>query len=107
MNKTTTELATRAEAGAEAIKTNLTIDWEGMEREDLIALAQQALIVKLQSSWRKNGIPAGDHDVKAVEYKVGSRAPRTAKDPVALINALSPEKKAELLKALQEQLAAG
>ena len=101
--KTSTELATRAEAGAEAIKTNLTINWEGMETADLIALAQQALIVKLQSSWRKNGIPAGDHEVNAVDHKVGVRAPRAAADPVKLIKALSPEKRAELLAMLQAE----
>ncbi len=98
--KTTTEVATRPQAGAEAVITNLTIDWNGVNEEDLRALAQQALIVKLQGSWRKNGIPAGDFEVQAAEHKVGVRAPRSPKDLAAMIAALSPEDKAALLAKL-------
>lgn len=99
--KTMTEVATRPSAGADAVTTNLTIDWDGMSEEDTRALAQQALVVKLQGNWRKNGIPAGDHEVKAVDYKVGVRAPRQPKDLAAMIQALSPEEKAALLAKLQ------
>jgi hypothetical protein len=100
MNKTTTEVVTRPAAGAEGVTTNLTINWEGMTEDDLRALAQQAMIVKLQGNWRKNGIPAGDHEVNAVDYKVGVRAPRQPKDLAAMIQALSPEEKAALLAKL-------
>ena len=102
---TTTEITTRPEAGAEGIVTNLTIDWDGMTEEDTRALAQQALVVKLQSAWRKNGIPAGDHTVKAVDHKVGARAPRTKLTPEQLVKALSPEEQANLLAKLQAMLA--
>ena len=54
---TTVEVDTRPSAGAEAVTTNLTIDWADMSPEDVQALAQQALVVKLQGKWRKDGIP--------------------------------------------------
>jgi hypothetical protein len=103
--KTTTNLETRKEAGADAITTNLTINWEGMAQEDIIALAQQALIVKLQSNWRKNGIPAGAHEVNANDYRPGVRAARTPKDPLTLINAMTPEARADLIAKLLAEAA--
>lgn len=99
--KTTTEVTTRPEAGAEGIVTNLTINWEGMTQEDIVALAQQALIVKAQSNWRKNTIPSGDHEVNAVDYKVGVRAPRQKPDLASLIAKLSPDEMKALLAKLQ------
>lgn len=99
--KTTTSVETRPSAGADKVATNLTIDWEGMSEDDTRALAQQALIVKLQGNWRKNGIPEGDAEVKAVDFKVGVRAPRQPKDLAAMIQALSPEERAELLAKLK------
>lgn len=97
---TIVEVATRANKEAAEVVTNLTVNWDGMTEDDVRALAQQALIVKLQSSWRKSGIPEGDHTVAAVEHKVGSRAPRKPADVFALAQALSPEQKAELLAKL-------
>jgi hypothetical protein len=99
--KTTTEVQTKPAAGEQAVITNLTINWDGMTEEDTRALAQQALIVKLQSGWRKNGIPQGDTEVNAVDFRVGVRAPRQPKDLAAMIAALSPEDKAALLAKLQ------
>jgi hypothetical protein len=97
---TNTEVQTRPQAGAEAVTTNLTIDWDGMTEDDTRALAQQALIVKLQGGWRKNGIPA-EITVKATDHKVGVRGPRKAPDVMAMARALSPEDKARLLAMLQ------
>lgn len=100
MNVTQIEVDTRPQAGAESVKTNLTLDWEGMDADDIRALAQQALVVKLQGQWRKNGIPAGDHTVKAADYKVGVRAKRQPADLATMIAALSPEEKRALLAKL-------
>lgn len=95
-NVTVLEVDTRPSAGAESVKTNLTIDWDGMSDADLKALAQQALIVKLQTSWRKNGIPAGDHTVKAADHKVGVRAKREPASLEGMLQKLSPEERAAL-----------
>ena len=94
---TNTEVTTRSEAGAEGTKTNLTINWDGMSQDDLIALAQIQLVVKLQAAWRKDGIPAGDLSVNAVDYKVGVRAPRTKQTLEQMLASLSAEQRAELL----------
>lgn len=95
--KTNTTVKTKPDARSEAIETNLTINWDGMTEEDTRALAQQALIVKLQSGWRNGTIPAGAHEVKAVEFRVGVRAPRGPVDPVALFKKMTPEQQAEFL----------
>ena len=97
---TTTEVTTRPAAGAEAVTTNLTVNWEGMTPDDIQALAQQALIVKLQGKWRKDGIPNGDATVNAVDYKIGTRAPKGKPDLATMIAKLSPEEKAALLAKL-------
>lgn len=100
--KTQTTVKTKPDARAEAIVTNLTIDWEGMTEEDLRALAQQALVVKLQSQWRNNSIPETDTEVKAVDYKVGVRAPRGPVDPIALFKKMSPEEQAAFLAKITQ-----
>lgn len=97
---TQTTVKTRAKAGEQAIKTNVTINWDGMNEDDVRALAQQALIVKLQSNWRSNGIPESDTEVNAVDFKVGARAPRKAPDILAMVNTLTAEQKAALLAKL-------
>lgn len=94
---TTTEVSTKATATSEAITTNLSIDWTDMSPEDIRALAQAALVVKLQGGWRKNGIPAGDATVLASEHKVGTRAPKKPADIVALFQKLTPEERAQFL----------
>ena len=99
-NVTTIEVTTRPAAGAEAVTTNLSINWEGMTTEDVQALAQQALIVKLQGKWRKDGIPNGDATVNAADYKIGTRAPKGKPDLATMIAALTPAEKAALLAKL-------
>lgn len=105
MTTTTTEVSTRPSAKADAQKTALTINWEGMTEEDLRALAQQALIVKLQGSWRKNESIPTEATINVVDYKVGVRATRSPADAMTLINKLSAEEKAALLAKLTAQLA--
>ncbi len=95
--KTQTTVKTKPDARSAAITTNLTIEWDGMTTDEFRELAQQALVVKIQGQWRNNGIPEGDHEVKAAEYKVGVRAPRGPVDPVALFKKMSPEEQAAFL----------
>lgn len=98
MNKmTNAKVNTRPQDGLDAVETNLTINWDGMADEDVQALAQQALIVKLQSNWRRNGIPSGDAEVNAVDFKVGARAKREAPSIEAMLQKLSAEERAALL----------
>lgn len=101
-NETRASVSTKAtKDAAEAVKTALIINWEGCTVEEIQAMAQQALIVKLQSGWRKNGIPESV-TVKAADHKVGVRAKKSALETVtAALSSLTPEQKAELLAALQ------
>lgn len=94
--KTTTEVTTRPEAGKDGIVTNLTINWDGMSQDDIVALAQQALIVKLQGKWRKDVIPAGEHEVNATDFRVGVRAPKGKDSLESLLKKLNPEELAAL-----------
>lgn len=94
-------VSTKADKNATAVDTALTLNWEGMTEDDLRALAQQALVVKLQGQWRKNGIPT-EATVNVVDHKVGTRA---ARQPGKVdINALTPEQKAELIARLTASL---
>jgi hypothetical protein len=97
-NETRVSVSTKADKNAEPVKTSLIINWDDCTPEEIRAMAQQALVVKLQSGWRKNGIPE-DITVKAADHKVGQRAP--AKSLLEKVATLTSEQKAELLKALQ------
>ena len=101
-NITETTIHTKADKDSAAVETALRIDWEGMTVADLRAMAQQAMIVKLQASYRRNGIP-DKATIKAADYKVGTRV-AAKKDPVAAINKLSDADKAKVLEMLREQL---
>ncbi len=50
------KVSTKKDKNAAAVVTNLTIT--GGSAETWKALGLQALVVKLQGNWRKNGIPA-------------------------------------------------
>lgn len=96
------KVTTRPKAGEEKVETVLTLNWDGMTTEDIKALAQQALIVKLQSQWRKDGIPA-EANVNVVDHKVGTRAPK--KSLAETISSMSAEDRKALLEKLQASLA--
>lgn len=100
MNTTNVEVSTKANKLADAVVTNLTINWDNMTPEDIRDLAQQALVVKLQSQWRNNTIPEGDHTVNAAEHKIGTRAARKPTDVMALIQKMSPAEREALLAKL-------
>lgn len=93
LNKTTTEVDTKPSKDAASVATVLTIDWSNMTDRDVQELAQQALVVKLQAAWRKDGIPAGAHEVDAAEYKVGTRAKRQPQTVETLLAKMDPEAK--------------
>lgn len=93
----TTNVSTKANKDATAVVTELTLNWDGMTESDLMALAQQALIVKLQGAWRKGEIPASA-TVNVVDHKVGTRAPK--KSLAEQLSSLSASERAELIAKL-------
>jgi hypothetical protein len=81
-------------------KSNVTIDWTGMTEEDVQKLAQRSLIIRKQNADRVKGVvPKDSYTVKAIEYKIGARAPAEPVDIRSLLEKLSP---AEALALLQE-----
>lgn len=104
-NVTKFDISTKPASGMDAVRSSVTMNWDNMSPDEIRALAQQALVVKLQANLRrqfeKNGIPA-NIEVNASDYKVGVRTPKQKADAVELAKQLSPEKRAELIKQLQE-----
>lgn len=98
MNTTNAIVSTKPAQGEAPIKTNATINWDECTPEDIRALAQQALIVKLQGKWRKEGIPA-EATVNVKDHKVGARAPK--KTLLESVATMTNEEKAALLAMLQ------
>lgn len=96
---TKVEVDTKANKDAASVATSLTVKWHNMTDRDVQELAQQALIVKLQAAWRKDGIPKGDHEVDAADFKVGTRAKRQPADPAKLIAKMDPAAQREFLLA--------
>ena len=84
-----------------SVKTSLNIDWDGCTVEDLKSWAVQALVVKLQGGWRKNGIPA-TLSIRALDHKPGTRSAGLTKEQ--LVAALSPEEKKALLAKLMAEM---
>lgn len=89
---------------APSVETTLTIDWSDVTPDEIKAMAQLPLIVKLQGGWRKNGIPR-EATVKASEHKVGVRTPAVKLSPEEQAMALDAEAKKALIARLQADLA--
>jgi hypothetical protein len=102
MSITKIDCSTKA-AGTDtaAVKTHLTINWEGMEQADLIALAQQTIVIKVQAAWRRAEVIPHEVTINATDYKVGTRAVKQAVDPVELAKKMTPEQLAALIEKLQ------
>lgn len=108
MSTTKQTISTKPEAGKEAQQTVLTIDWTDCTPEVLQAFATQSLIVRVQASYRKNGIPKED-TVKALDYAPGTRrVGGGGKFNVEKLDpkTLTPEQIKELVRKLKEAGAA-
>ena len=99
-----TKLDTSTKASSDAKNktvTHVSIDWTGMTESDLIALAQQTIVIKLQAAWRKvESIPT-TADIKATDYKVGTRAARAPVDIVAVAKQMTPEQRRAYIAQLE------
>lgn len=100
-NITKVDTSTKPAGDLPAVKTHVTINWDGMERSELIALAQQTIVIKVQAAWRrsKDGIPS-EVTILATGHKVGVRAKKAAPDVLALVKDATQEQKAILLEML-------
>lgn len=91
------KVSTKLNKTAAAQVTNLTIT--GGSPETWRALGMQALVVKLQGNWRKNGIPT-EFTCNVDEYVPGTRHAGTS-DPLTLAAAMSPEEREALIEKLR------
>jgi hypothetical protein len=101
---TSHEVSTKVEAGAASIETNLTVNWDGMEQSDILALAAQSLIIKWQGRVRKEGEIPTEASINAVDHKIGVRAPRGPVNLVSAFEKLSPDERAAMLAKLTASL---
>lgn len=102
MNITKIDCSTKATGTDTAAgKTHLTINWEGMERADLIALAQQTIVIKAQAAWRRAGSIPGEVTINATDCKVGTRATKAPVDIVAEAKKMSPEQRKAYIAQLE------
>lgn len=91
------KISTKKDKNSAPVVTNLTVT--GGSPETWKALGMQALVVKLQGNWRKNGIPA-EFSCNVDEYAPGTRHAGT-NDPVELAKQMSPEDRAALIEKLK------
>lgn len=99
-NITKLDTSTKPARDLPAVKTHVTINWDGMERSELIALAQQTIIIKVQAAWRRAEAIPSEVTINATDYKVGLRAKKSAPDVLELVKCATPEQKAILLEML-------
>lgn len=92
------KVSTKKDKNSAPVVTNLTVT--GGSPATWQALGMQALVVKLQGNWRKNGIPESA-TINVDDYAPGTRHSGPV-DVKAAITLMSKEEKAALLKQLQE-----
>ena len=96
-----TRVSTRTKIDGVEHVSAITIDWAGMSVEDLQALAQRAIVVRKQNADRAAGvIPAAEYVLRAVEYKLGARAPKPSMTPEQVLSGMS---EGELLAYLEKR----
>jgi hypothetical protein len=104
-NITKVSASTKADkSAAEAVITNMVIDWSGMTPEDVRAMAQAGLVIKLQSQFRRDAkkgvaIPK-ELKVKAYDHRVGTRTVKVEKPLIERIAELSDAERAALIAQL-------
>lgn len=80
-------------------KTTLTVVWDGASEDGVKALALQALVVKLQGSFRNKGIPEA-LTVQVKDNLPGVRHQMTAEEAFA---SLSEKERADLVAKYQKK----
>lgn len=90
------KVSTKKDKGSNAVETLVNVIYDSAPAER--ALATQALIVKAQSVWRKNGIPA-ECTIRVSEYAPGTRHGGVV-NPLEVAKTMSKEDRAKLIEEL-------
>lgn len=111
MNKTTVNA--KITIKGETKQFALSIDWEGMQPEEVQALAQRSIVIAYQNrkrianegngEWPTSETPS----IRAVDYRLGTRV-QTVRDPVKMVEAgeLDVNALTALREAIERKLAA-
>lgn len=88
-------------------RTALILDYTGVTVDEIIPVAEDGLVIKLQGRWRRAGsVPAtATVSVKQFIASIGTRAaaaPVTLDRVAASFNSLSPEEQAQLMARYQQ-----
>lgn len=96
------KVTTKVTKDSPEVTTDVTINWDDVTEGDLKAWALQSILIKCQSAWRRSGNIPVKAEVRAADWKIGTRHERgQSKEDV--LKAVSTE---ELIKLLKERGAA-
>ena len=95
--QTVHNIATKVNARSEAKNTELTIDWENMNEDELRELARQTIVIKVQAAWRRAETIPETATIKAHDYRVGARNSAPQPTVEEMLARLSPEELAHVM----------
>ena len=93
---TTYTISTSKTKDSPAQQTKITVDWTGATEDMLQQIALSQIIIKVQSNFRRNGIPA-EFTIHAVDCVPGNRIAKVEKTIEQLWAEMSNEQRAMLL----------
>jgi hypothetical protein len=104
-NITKCNASTKPTANGDAVVTAFTFNWADVSPEEIRAMAQSALVIKMQSQFRRDAVKQGagiptEITVNVVDHKPGTRAARPQKSIMEQIATMTAEQRAELLAQL-------
>lgn len=104
-NITRCNASTKPTADGTPVNTAFTFNWDNVTPEEIRAMAQSALVIKMQSTFRRDAVKNGvaipaTCDVNVADHKPGTRAVRVTKSLDAQIAELDDAQRAALLARL-------
>lgn len=104
-NITHCNASTKPTADGTPVNTAFTFNWDNVTPEEIRAMAQSALVIKMQSTFRRDAVKHGTaipetRDVNVADHKPGTRAVRVTKSLDAQIAELDDTQRAALLERL-------
>jgi hypothetical protein len=104
-NITKCNASTKPTATGDAVVTAFTFNWDNVSAEEIRAMAQSALVIKMQSQFRRDAVKNGEAipteiTENVADHKPGTRAVRTQKSIMEQIATMTAEQRAALLAQL-------
>lgn len=104
-NITKCNASTKPTVNGDAVVTAFTFNWDNVSPEEIRAMAQSALVIKMQSQFRRDAVKNGtaipaELTVNVADHKPGTRGPRPQKSIMEQIATMTAEQRAALLAQL-------